>query len=65
MATIFNLIRGNRWIEDRIYKPAEMASSETDIEAGKAFLSERGMILIACGLYCAFVWAAIFLWLFG
>lgn len=65
MATIINLLKRNRWIEARGYGPSETRLNEAEMEASSGFLSERGMILIGCVLYCAFVWGALFRWLFG
>lgn len=65
MATIFNLLKSSRWLGERFFKPTEMTTGQADLGEKSAFLSERGMILIACVLFCSFVWSAVFLWLFG
>ncbi|MCR9080102.1 MAG: hypothetical protein NXH78_13480 [Hyphomonadaceae bacterium] len=65
MATIFNLLKRNRWIEERYFDATDFSVKDTDADADAAFLSERGMILIACVLFCSFVWSAVFVWLFG
>lgn len=65
MATIFNLLKSGRWRDERFFKAPEIARRADDLEPKPAFLSERGMILIACVLFCSFVWSALFLWLFG
>lgn len=65
MATIFNLLKRNRWIEDRSFDASDFPVKDTDAETNAAFLSERGMILIACILFCSFIWSAVFVWLFG
>lgn len=65
MATIFNLLKSSRWLDERFFKPTEITTRQADLDEKSAFLSERGMILIACVLFCSFVWSAVFLWLFG
>lgn len=65
MATIINLLKRTRWIEQRSYDASDFSVADTDANANAAFLSERGMILIACVLFCSFVWGAVFVWLFG
>lgn len=65
MATIFNLLKRNRWIEERYFDASDFSGKDADADADAAFLSERGMILIACVLFCSFVWSAVFVWLFG
>ena len=65
MATIFNLLKSGRWRDEHYFNPTDTAGRADDLEPKAAFLSERGMILIACILFCSFVWSAIFLWLFG
>ena len=65
MATIFNLLKRNRWIEERYFDASDFSVKDTDTDVDAAFLSERGMILIACILFCCFVWSAVLVWLFG
>ncbi|MCR9196215.1 MAG: hypothetical protein NXH88_15860 [Hyphomonas sp.] len=65
MATIFNLLKPSRWLDERFFKPTEMTARQAELDENSAFLSERGMILIACVLFCGFVWSGLFLWLFG
>ena len=65
MATIFNLLKPSRWLDERFFKPPERSALQDDLDAESAFLSKRGMILIACVVVCSFVWSVIFLWIFG
>lgn len=65
MATIFNLLKRNCWIDERDFDASDFSVKDTDTDVDAAFLSERGMILIACILFCSFVWSAVLVWLFG
>ena len=65
MATIFNLLKPSRWLDDRFSNAPRPVKDREDPETGSAFLSERGMIVIACIVFCSFVWSIVFLWLFG
>ena len=65
MATNFNLTESIRVGERRAFHHQNANRIEAVDEEDLPFLSERGMILIACFVFCSLVWSTILLWLFG
>ena len=65
MAANFNLLKLDRYLPRRDVDPFSDAALDADLDGDHAFLSERGMILIACFVFCALAWTTLLLWIFS
>ena len=64
MATNSNLAEPVPMSEGQVCYPLSCGFIDDDDEAEEPALSERGLILICCFLFCAMFWSFVFLWLF-
>jgi len=65
MAANFNLLKLDRLLPRRDFESSADGLAEANLQLAEPFISERGMILIGCFVFCALVWSTALLWIFG
>jgi hypothetical protein len=65
VATNSNFVEPTRIYDRGTYPDLSTHLVDPEDGMGSAFISQRGLILISCFVYCAMFWSIAFLWLFG
>ena len=62
---LIRAVKGLANLRDAELKPQTSGFDDVELQAEYAFVSERGMILIGCFIFCLLVWSTALFWIFG